>query len=327
MFEEKYQVVLTGELDKGLSQEQALAEFAALFKIDMAKAVHIFKNTPIAVKKDLDEKSAKKFLQAIEKIGIGCESVSMSSQEPEESEAVEPRSYTPTVVNPIIDPEKYLGLPYTIEGRPDYSFLSVRIPAGQTLKVESSAMATMDTHITMKTKMKGGLGRFLTGENIFINEFTAESAPGEIGIAPSTPGDLFHQYLDGETIYLQNSAFVASTMGVNVESKWQGMVKGFFSGEKLFLIRCSGVGDLWFNTYGAMIEIDVNEDYVVDTGNIVAFTEGLEYKISRVGGYKSLFFSGEGFVCRFQGKGKVWIQTRSAAGFAAWARYFRPAGG
>lgn len=327
MSDEKYQIVLTGELEKGLSQEQALSGFAALFKIDMAKAVHIFKNTPIAVKKDLDEKTAKKFVQAIKKIGIACEKINMIAASEENAMDDKAGTYTPTVVNPIIDPEKYLGLPYTIEGRPDYSFLNVRIPADQTLKVEASAMATMDTHVAMKTKMKGGLGRFLTGENIFINEFTAENAPGEIGIAPSTPGDLFHQYLDGETIYLQNSAFVASTMGVNVESKWQGMVKGFFSGEKLFLIRCSGMGDLWFNTYGAMIEIDVNEDYVVDTGNIVAFTEGLEYKVSRVGGYKSLFFSGEGFVCRFQGKGKVWIQTRSAAGFAAWARYFRPAKG
>ena len=159
---------------------------------------------------------------------------------------------------------------------------------------------------------------------MFINEFTADSVPGEIGIAPGTPGDLMHQYLSGNTIYLQNSAFVAATSSVEVESKWQGMVKGFFSGESLFLIRCSGEGDLWFNTYGAMIEIDVDSDYVVDTGNIVAFTEGLDYEISKVGGYKSLFFSGEGFVCRFSGQGKVWIQTRSAAAFTSWAHYYRP---
>ncbi len=230
----------------------------------------------------------------------------------------------PTVVSPIVDPEQFMGLTYTLDGQPDYSFLTVTIPANQTLKVEASSMATMDTHIQMKTKMKGGLGRFLTGENIFINEFTAAGGAGEIGIAPGTPGDIAHRYLYGDTIFLQNSAFVASTMDVVIETKWQGMVKGFFSGESLFLIRCSGKGDLWFNTYGAIIEIDVNDDYVVDTGNIVAFTEGLEYKISKVGGYKSLFFSGEGFVCRFSGKGKVWIQTRGAAAFASWAHAYRP---
>jgi len=219
---------------------------------------------------------------------------------------------------------EYAGLSFAIEGKPDYSFVTVQIPANETLKVEASAMATMDTNIKMKTKMRGGVGRFLTGESLFINDFTAQEVTGEIGIAPSAPGDLCHQYLDGNTIYLQNSAFVASSSNVAVESKWQGMVKGFFSGESLFLIRAQGTGDLWFNSYGAIIEIDVTDDYVVDTGNIVAFTEGLEYNISKVGGYKSLFFSGEGFVCRFKGQGKVWIQTRSTQAFVGWAHWFRP---
>lgn len=215
--------------------------------------------------------------------------------------------------------------PYEVEGRPDFSFLTVRIPADKMLKVEASAMATMDTNVEMKTKLKGGFGRFLTGESLFINEFTARGGPGEIKIAPGAPGDLEHVYLDGNVVYLQNSAFVASTPGVEVESKWQGMMKGFFSGESLFLIRCSGRGDLWFNTYGAMLEIDVAGNYVVDTGFIVAFTEGLQYDVTRVGGYKSLFFSGEGLVCRFRGEGKVWIQTRQVPAFAWWTLPFRPA--
>jgi uncharacterized protein (TIGR00266 family) len=223
-------------------------------------------------------------------------------------------------------PTSFKGLNYTIEGRPDYAFLTVQIPANQTLKVEASAMATMDTHLEMKTKLKGGLGRFLTGESLFLNEFTAATVAGEIGIAPGTPGDLVHQYIDGQTIFIQNSAFVAATMGVTLETKWQGMLKGFFSGESFFLIRASGKGDIWFNSYGAIIEIDIEDDYVVDTSNIVAFTEGLEYQITKVGGYKSLFFSGEGFVCRFTGKGKVWIQTRNAQAFTSWAHYFRPVG-
>lgn len=211
---------------------------------------------------------------------------------------------------------------HEIECRPDFAFLTVQLPADQTLKVEASAMATMDVNVEMKTKFKGGLGRFLTGESLFINEFTAVGGRGEIKIAPGAPGDLEHIYLEGGTIYLQNSAYVASGMGVEIESKWQGM-KGFFSGESLFLIRCYGQGDLWFNTYGAMIEIDVTGNYVVDTGHIVAFTDGLQYSVHKVGGYKSLFLSGEGLVCRFQGQGKVWIQTRKLSPFARWTFPYR----
>jgi uncharacterized protein (TIGR00266 family) len=91
------------------------------------------------------------------------------------------------------------------------------------------------------------------------------------------------------------------------------------------LIKCSGEGDLWFNSFGGIIEMDVTDGYIVDTGHIVAFTEGLTYDISRVGGYKSLFFSGEGLVCKFSGKGKIWIQTRKISPFIGWVNPFRPA--
>lgn len=50
------------------------------------------------------------------------------------------------------------GFKYEITGRPDFGFLTVEIPADQTLKVEASAMACMDTNIRMKTKMRGAWG-------------------------------------------------------------------------------------------------------------------------------------------------------------------------
>ncbi len=216
---------------------------------------------------------------------------------------------------------------YSIDHRPDFALITVQVRSGETIKIEASAMAAMDTNMKMKTKMRGGLGRFLSGESIFINEFTADGGPGEILIAPGAPGDTEHVYLDGDTIYLQNSGFVACGMDVKVESKWQGFMKGFFGGEGLFLVRCSGKGDLWFNTFGAMIPIDVDGEYVVDNGHIVAFTEGLEYKVTKVAGYKSLFLSGEGLVCRFNGQGRVWIQTRQVPAFARWVSPFRPSKG
>ena len=213
---------------------------------------------------------------------------------------------------------------FAVDASPDYSLLTVQVPADKTVRVEASSMASMSSNMQMKTKFKGGFKRFLTGESIFINEFTASHSPGEISIAPGSPGELRHIYLENETIYLQNSAFLASSMDIAVETKWQGLVKGFFSGESLFLIKCSGKGDLWFNSYGGILEIDVTGSYVVDTGAIVAFTDGLSYDVKSIGGYKSLFFSGEGLVCRFQGEGKVWIQTRQVSSLAHWVWPFRP---
>ena len=212
--------------------------------------------------------------------------------------------------------------PYTVAGAPDYGMVNVTIPRGSTLKVENSAMAYMDSRLAMKTRMGGGFKRMLSGEKLFINEFTATETEGEIGIAPGTPGDIGHVYLENETIFLQNSSYLASSPDLDLGIDFQGF-KGFFSGEKIFMIRCSGTGDLWFNTFGGMIEIDVKDDYVVDTGYIVAFTDGLSYDVRPVAGLKSLFFSGEGLVCRFSGQGKIWIQTRMPPAFITWADAFR----
>jgi uncharacterized protein (TIGR00266 family) len=218
----------------------------------------------------------------------------------------------------------FKGLPFKFDCKPDFGYLTINVPQGEMVKVEAAAMAGMDTNMEMKTKFKGGFQRFLSGESLFINEFTAKNGNAEIQIAPASPGDIDHVYLDNESIFLQNSAFVASGSQIDVQSKWQGFTRGFFSGENFFLIKCTGKGDVWFNSYGGIIPIEVNGSYVVDTGHIVAFTEGLEYSISSVGGYKSLFFSGEGLVCRFTGTGRVWIQTRKLQPFLFWLFPFRP---
>jgi uncharacterized protein (TIGR00266 family) len=285
------------------------------------------------VKKGVDRATADQLCAAIMKLGAEAtvqpaEAAAIAASVPAPSDPP-PRAAAPVTsgsrdaVAKTLAPDPR-GMKFSVHGQPDYAFVTVQIPANQTLKVEASAMATMDTNLVMKTRLRGGLSRFVTGESIFINEFTAQGGPGEIGIAPGAPGDLRHVYLDDQTIYLQNSAYVASSSGIAVESKWQGLMKGFFSGESLFLIRCQGKGDLWFASYGGVIEIDVTDEYVVDTGNIVAFTDGLQYAVTKVGGYKSLFFSGEGFVCRFSGQGRVWIQTRKVGPLVSWVWPFRP---
>ena len=189
------------------------------------------------------------------------------------------------------DPTYFASFNFGKNLEPDFAFLTVQLAAGQTLNVEAAAMATMSTNMEMKTKIGGGFARMLSGESIFINEYTAQGGPGEIGIAPGSPGDMTHVFMDGgERIFLQSSAFVASGPNVDCDFKWEGC-RGFFGGEGFILMQCSGKGDLWFNTYGALIEIPVDGDYVVDTGFVVAFTSGLDYSVESVGGLKSLFFS------------------------------------
>jgi len=96
-------------------------------------------------------------------------------------------------------------------------------------------------------------------------------------------------------------------------------------GEGLFLLSATGAGDLFINAYGGIREIDLNGSFIVDTGHIVAFEDSLTFNVKKVGSWKSTLFSGEGLVCEFSGKGKLWIQTRNLSALVAWLRPMLPA--
>ena len=222
---------------------------------------------------------------------------------------------------------------YQVQHSPAYASLILDLAANQTVLVEASAMAAMDSSLKMKSKVKGGLmkglGRMLGGESLFINEFTAQGRKGQLYISPGVPGDVQHYYLSKEcNLMVQSSGFVACSPEVEIDTKFQGF-KGFFSGESLFLLKATGRGDFWFSSYGAIIEIPIAGDYVVDTGYIVAFEDTLNYKVEIIGGlsFKSLktgIFGGEGLVCRFSGEGRLWVQSRNIAPLINFLQPFRP---
>lgn len=222
---------------------------------------------------------------------------------------------------------------YEISQRPDFAMVKVDLEQGQKVFAEPSAMASMSPTVQLKAGFKGGLGktlgRALGGESMIVNTFTADSGPGEVVFAAGAPGDAVHYELTGNTLFLQRGAFMLHSDGVEVSGKWKG-AKGFFGGEGLVLLKASGHGDVFFNSYGAVLPIDVLGEYIVDTGYIVAFEDTLDYSVSvlpglRAGGkLKTLFFGGEGLVCRFQGSGRLWVQTRHVHSFLSWVHVFRP---
>ncbi len=222
---------------------------------------------------------------------------------------------------------------YKIVSSPAYASLILNLQPNQKVLVESSGMAAMDTGIKMRSKIHGGLmkgvGRMFGGESLFISEFIAEQKRGELYISPATPGDIAHYNLDGNCgLIVQSGGFLACSETLEIDTKFQGF-KGFFSGESLFLLKATGRGDFWFNSYGAIMEIPVSGNYVVDTGYIVAFEDTLNYNVEMIGGlsFRSLktgILGGEGLVCRFSGQGKLWIQTRNVYPLLNFLNPFRP---
>ena len=207
--------------------------------------------------------------------------------------------------------------------KPSYSLLRIKMAKGEEISAEAGAMVSMSSGIEMETAARGGIfgslkRSVLGGESFFINKFKANNS-GEVTFAPTLPGDIYAVELNNGTIYAQSGSYIASSPGIEIDTKWGG-AKTFFSKEGFFLLKISGTGSVFLSSYGALheIELSAGEKYIVDTGHMVAFDESVNYDVKRVGGLKSTLFSGEGLVCELTGPGKIMIQTRSEDAFLSW---------
>jgi uncharacterized protein (TIGR00266 family) len=208
--------------------------------------------------------------------------------------------------------------------RPSYSLAVVKLNPNETLQVEGGAMVSMTPNLKLETKAKGGILKSLArsvlgGESFFMNTYTAPSEGGEITLAPALPGDVQLMELQNEVLMVQSGSYVASSQGINVDTKWGG-AKTFFGSEGLIMLKVSGTGTLIVSSYCAIhpVELAAGQKYVVDTGHLVTFEDRLDFKVQKVAGWKSTLFSGEGLVVELTGPGKLTLQTRSEDAFLAW---------
>jgi uncharacterized protein (TIGR00266 family) len=208
--------------------------------------------------------------------------------------------------------------------RPSYSLTVVTLGPSEAIRVEAGAMVSMSPGLTLETKIAGGIvaslkRSILGGESFFMNDYRAPAEGGEITLAPVLPGDMLVRDLKDETLVVQSGSYVASSEGIEIDTKWTG-AQTFFAREGLIMLKASGTGTLILGSYGAIHEKDlgVGEVYTVDTGHLVAFSEGMGFRVKAVGGIKSTLFSGEGLVVDLTGPGKVFMQTRSDDAFLSW---------
>ncbi|MEE2666922.1 MAG: TIGR00266 family protein [Candidatus Thermoplasmatota archaeon] len=221
------------------------------------------------------------------------------------------------------------------EFNPSYAMLTLAMSPGEQIKSEPGAMVSMQG-CEMSTGSSGGFLKGLKkmalgGESFFLNTFTAGPAGGWVSLAPSGPGDIqAYDVSPGRELFIQGGSYLASTMGVETDTKFQGM-KGLFSGESAFFIRAftqQPSGRVYFNSFGAIkaIPVQPGQMITVDTGHVVAFESTVQYTVNKVGGLKSFAFGGEGLVMNFTGQGTVWIQTRNFSSLVDRIMPFLPTG-
>ena len=206
-----------------------------------------------------------------------------------------------------------------IEAAPAYAFGRITVSPGRGVKVEAGAMASMTGDVQIETKATGGLmgglkRSMLGGESFFVNTFGPRQA-GTSPWRPSCPATC------GCCPWKAEPGSSSPARGSRPTRKWtstrSGAARRRSSGARACsLLRCSGQGDVLVSSYGAIASVDVpaGQSYVIDTGHVVAFQEGMQYGVEKAGSWKSTIFGAEGLVVRFQGPGAVWLQTRGPPG-------------
>ncbi|MDH5447559.1 MAG: TIGR00266 family protein [Candidatus Bathyarchaeota archaeon] len=215
---------------------------------------------------------------------------------------------------------------YEIKYKPSYSMLVVKLKPSEIITAESGAMTYMDPNIDVHTRKReksllGSIGLKLLGRQSFwVNDYKATQSEGEVAFVSAPVGDIETLEVKPNQGYIiQKAAYIASTQSVELDVKWQGFTKGLF-GQGLFMIKITGNGILFINTFGAIDKHTLKPDQtlIVDNFHLVAFSDICNYKVRKFGGLKETLLGGEGLVTEIKGPGDVYIQTKNLREFVEW---------
>lgn len=173
----------------------------------------------------------------------------------------------------------------------------------------------------MNTTSGGGISagfkRMLTGQNIFISDYYYDGPEGTKGLVclgtdfPSKIVKLNVQEYGGK-IVCQKGALLCASHTIDIEVEFtKKFSTGFFGGEGFALQSLVGDGDVFVKAGGTLIrrDLDVGEQLRISSGSLVAFSDGVDFDIQMMKGYKNVLFGGEGlFVTTLTGPGTVWLQ-------------------
>ncbi len=205
--------------------------------------------------------------------------------------------------------------------RPSATAALIHMTRGERFVAEPGAMIAMSTRFALHTDTRGGgllggIKRMFSGESFFLNTYEAQDDGQELVLAPTLPGDIAVLPLRDERMLVQRGAWLGSTDGVSCTTTNQGLTVGLFGGQGLFWVACQGTGEVLVSTFGALYTLDVDGESIVDTSHVVAHQDTLKLSIGKAN--ESLlgsFVGGEGLICRFQGRGRVWVQSHNPSDF------------
>jgi uncharacterized protein (TIGR00266 family) len=218
---------------------------------------------------------------------------------------------------------------YRIEGG-EMQYVEIELDPGEAMVGEAGSLMYMEDGIALDTVFGDGSGasggllgrlvgagkRLLTGESLFTSVYVNEAGVRRrLGFAAPYPGRILPMDLGslGGRLFCQRDAFLCAARGVSLGIAFQRRLgAGFFGGEGFVLQKLEGDGLAFVHACGTVMQRDLAAGEVlrVDTGCVVAYTDGVDFDVEYVGKVKTALFGGEGlFFAVLRGPGRVWLQS------------------
>jgi len=195
--------------------------------------------------------------------------------------------------------------------QPNESIIS---EAGELSWMGASIQMTTHTQFGGGGGLLGVIKRVAGGGSIFMTEYRAFGAPGELAFATKLPGHIVpveigpgHEYL------IHRHGFLCATPNVQLGVGFQqSLGAGIFGGDGFLLQKVTGQGVFWLELSGELVVRDLQpgENLRVHPGHVGAFQSSVSFQITTVPGIKNMIFGGDGiFLASLTGPGRVWLQT------------------
>jgi len=186
--------------------------------------------------------------------------------------------------------------------------------AGELSWMSASVQMTTHTQHAGAGGFLGALRRVAGGGTLFMTEYRADGAPGEVAFATRVPGHIVPvEVAPGREYLVHRHGFLCATPAIELGVGFQkSLGAGIFGGDGFRLQRISGQGMAWLELSGEVIVKDLapGETLRVHPGHVGAFQSNVAFQIQRVPGIRNLIFGGDGvFLAALTGPGRLWLQT------------------
>ncbi len=226
--------------------------------------------------------------------------------------------------------EGHTGIDYEIVGTTMQAVI-VQLEPGQKVYSETGGMAWMSGNVLMDTNAGGGGGlgsmlggmlkRAVSGESLFIVDFSVQQGRGMVAFASEFPGKIVPLSLAaGQSMIMQRDAFMCAEKSVAIEMHFRrNFGTGLFGGEGFILQKVTGPGVAFAELDGEIVEYTLQPGEVmkVDTGHVAMYEPTVQFDVEMMKGFKNILFGGEGlFLATLRGPGRIWLQTMPALNLA-----------